>query len=243
MADAIFEEPRLAEIYDLLDQPERVDLSPYLAMAREFDVQSVVDIGCGTGILACRFAAQGLDVVGVDPAAASLAVARRRATADRVRWLVGTAETLPRLQADLVTMTGNAAQVFVADDAWMATLQACRRVLRPGGRLVFETRDPMKEGWKAWTRERSYRVFEAPVFGAVEAWVEVTDVHLPLVSFLWTFVFQRDGTVITSDSTLRFRSRSEVIASLLEADLPIEEVRDAPDRPGLEFVFVARRPS
>jgi hypothetical protein len=47
--------------------------------------------------------------------------------------------------------------------------------------------------------------------------------------------------VITSDSTLRFRSRVEVERSLESAGFVVDEVRDAPDRPGREFVFIAFR--
>ena len=56
-----------------------------------------------------------------------------------------------------------------------------------------------------------------------------------------TFVFGRDGAVLTSDSTLRFRGRGELEISLAAAGLAVDQVRDAPDRPGLEFVFIARR--
>jgi hypothetical protein len=54
-------------------------------------------------------------------------------------------------------------------------------------------------------------------------------------------VFEKDGAVLTSDSTLRFRGRDEVARSLLAAGFAVTEVRDAPDRPGREFVFVAAR--
>jgi SAM-dependent methyltransferase len=77
VADALFAEPRLAELYDPLD-PDRSDLDAYAAMAREFGAVTVVDIGCGTGTFACLLASAGLDVTAVDPAAASLAVARRK---------------------------------------------------------------------------------------------------------------------------------------------------------------------
>ena len=143
--DALFAEPKLAEIYDLLDSPDRADLAPYLAIADEFHAHSVLDLGCGTGNLACRLAALGKEVIGVDPAVASLAVAKRKAYANRVRWITGTAAQLKGVDVDLITMTGNVAQVFVTDEEWMATLRACRDALRPGGRLVFEVRDPAKE--------------------------------------------------------------------------------------------------
>ena len=63
----------------------------------------------------------------------------------------------------------------------------------------------------------------------------------PLVSFRWTWVFAQDGATLTSDSTLRFRERDEVEADLHAAGYDTVEVRDAPDRPGLELVFLARR--
>jgi hypothetical protein len=48
--------------------------------------------------------------------------------------------------------------------------------------------------------------------------------------------------VLTSDSTLRFRARDEVEATLIEQGYVVDEVRDAPDRPGRELVFFASRP-
>ena len=123
----------------------------------------------------------------------------------------------------------------------MATLRACRDALRPNGRLVFEVRDPTKEAWKGWNRDQSYKTIEAPGIGTVESWVELMNVHLPLVSFRHIFVFRKDGSVMTSESTLRFRSRLEIAEALSRAQLTVESVRNAPDRPGLEFVFITHR--
>jgi len=53
--------------------------------------------------------------------------------------------------------------------------------------------------------------------------------------------FRRDDLVLESSSTLRFRSRSEIEGSLVEEGFELVEIRDAPDRPGREFVFVTRR--
>jgi hypothetical protein len=62
-----------------------------------------------------------------------------------------------------------------------------------------------------------------------------------LVTFRWTWIFASDAAVLTSDSTLRFRSREELEADLVACGFSVDEVRDAPDRPGAEFVFVAGR--
>ena len=106
------------------------------------------------------------------------------------------------------------------------------------GHLVFETRDPAAEAWHSWTREHSYRSAALDV-GTVENWFEVTNVSLPCVSFRGTFLFSADGDVQISDSTLRFRAAAEVRGSLLDAGFGEPELRDAPDRTGMELVFIA----
>jgi SAM-dependent methyltransferase len=240
VADAIFEERRLAEIYDPLD-PDRSDLDLYAALTEEFGARTVLDVGCGTGTFACLLAARGIEVVGVDPAGASLDVARAKPGADRVRWIQGDATMLPPLRVDLVTMTANVAQVFLTDREWLSALHGVHAALRGGGRFVFETRDPARQAWRTWNREHSLARVDIPAAGTVETWVEVTDVSGEFVSFRHTFVFKTDETVLTSDSTLRFRDHAEITSSLLAAGFVVTEVRDAPDRPGLEFVFVAAR--
>lgn len=225
-------------MYDPLDADRR-DLDAYVAIVEEFGAARVLDLGCGTGTFACRLARRGVSVVGVDPAAASLEVARRKPGGDAVRWVHGTAGAAVDAGVDLVTLTGNVSQVFIEESDWSETLAFLRSALVPGGRLVFETRDPAQRAWERWTRQETQQRVDIPGVGPVEKWEELTDVALPFVSFRTTFVFESDGAVLTSSSTLRFRDRDEVTASLAAAGFVTDEVRDAPDRPGLEMVFVA----
>ncbi len=242
MGDAAFEHPRLAAIYDALD-PDRSDLDVYLAIARELGARRVLDVGCGTGTFALLLADRGVEVTGVDPARSSLRVAQGKPGAARVRWVHGDARALPPLQVDLATMTANVAQAIVDPLEWDSTLQGIFDSLRPGGHLVFETRDPAQEAWQEWNRAATHRVTEIDGVGAVESWVEVLDVAGPLVRFRGTCVFASDGEVLISDSTLRFRERDEVSEALIAHGYEVEDIRDAPDRPGREFVFFARRPA
>jgi SAM-dependent methyltransferase len=191
LADSLFEDRRLAELYDPLD-PDRSDLDAYLTLADELDARSVLDVGCATGTLACLLACQ----------------------------------------VDLVTMTGNVTQVFLSDDGWLSVLRSAKAALAPGGRLVFEVRDPGKQAWREWNRDRTYKQVSVAGVGTVETWVELTAVAGQLVSFRTTFVFAETGEVITSDSTLRFRPRDEIEVSLAATGLLLEEVRDAPIDPG-----------
>jgi SAM-dependent methyltransferase len=237
--DAIFADPRLARVYDAFDGP-RDDLAAYVAIAGELGADRVLDVGCGTGSLAIALAGTGRTVTGVDPAAASLDVARSKDGSAAVTWVHGDAAAVPAASADLAVMTGNVAQVFVTDEDWARVLRAIGAALRPGGYLVFETRRPERRAWEEWAADTGPVTLDLPGAGPVEQRREVTAVDLPLVSFRYTYTFLADGTVIASDSTLRFRDRADLESSLAAQDYRVLDVRDAPDRPGREFVFITQ---
>ena len=238
--DPIFSDRRLAATYDVFEG-DRDDLDVYEQLADELGARSVLDVGCGTGEMACRLARRGFVVTGLDPAAASVEIAAAKPGAAGVTWIVGDVNALPPMQVDMATMTGNVAQVFVADDEWLATLRGIRAALRPRGHLVFETRAPAVRAWEDWTPERTRQRAALPTGDTVETWCEVTGVEAGLVSFRWTNVFESDGARLTSDSTLRFRTSDEIERSLGATGYLVVDMRDAPDRPGREMVFIARR--
>ncbi|MEM9605683.1 MAG: class I SAM-dependent methyltransferase, partial [Pseudomonadota bacterium] len=94
----------------------------------------VLDLGCGTGTLACALAAQGHAVTGLDPSDTMLAVARHKPTADRVHWHHGDAATLPTdTRYDLITLTGHAVQCLRTDTELAGLLATVAEVLAPGG--------------------------------------------------------------------------------------------------------------
>jgi SAM-dependent methyltransferase len=238
--DAIFAHPRLASVYDAFDG-DRDDLTAYLDIACELGADRVLDVGCGTGSLAVLLAESGRSVVGVDPAEASLAVARAKDATGCITWVHGDATMVPAFGADLAVMTGNVAQVFLTDADWGQALAGIRAALRPGGYLVFETRRPERRAWEDWAADAGAVTLDIPGTGSVTERREVTDVSLPFVSFRHTYRFLADGAVITSDSTLVFRQRDEVESSLLAHGYRVLDVREAPDRPRREFVFIAER--
>jgi SAM-dependent methyltransferase len=119
----------------------------YAAIADELGARRVLDVGCGTGTFGLLLAERGLEVTGVDPADASLAVARAKPGSKRVKWVHGDATALPPLHVDLATMTGNAAQAIVDPTDWDGTLRGVHTALRPGSHFVFETRDPAYRAW------------------------------------------------------------------------------------------------
>ncbi|RJT79166.1 class I SAM-dependent methyltransferase [Arthrobacter cheniae] len=245
MPDAIFDHPRVARMDDPLD-PDRSDLDTYMNLVAEFEATAVLDVGCGTGTFCSRLVTErGLRVLGVDPAGASIDVARTKAGADRVTWVVGIAsdagaDPAHRQQYDLATMTANVAQVFLDDEEWVANLRAIRTCLRPGGHLAFESRVPSDRAWERWTKELTHQVVDIEGEGPVEDWVQVTRVDGELVTFESPTIFLADGERIESTSTLRFRSREALERSLSEAGFTDTEVRDLPYAPGRGWLVIAR---
>lgn len=101
------------------------------------DVESgdrVLDVGCGTGVLArtaVRRVGDAGHVAGVDPNEGMLAVAR--AASERVEWVSGTAEALPFEDGAFDRAVSQFALMFFADRP--KGIAEMARVVRPGGAL------------------------------------------------------------------------------------------------------------
>jgi SAM-dependent methyltransferase len=242
--DEHYVDPRLVALYDI-ENPRGADTDFYLGLADELDARCIVDLGCGTGLLTRELATAGRQVLGVDPAPAMLAVARRQPGAEHVRWVEGDARALGTPDADLLVMTGNVAQVFLDDADWLRTLAAIHAALRPGGYLAFESRNPHDRAWERWNRAATYAQFDSPN-GPMESWLELVQVGEDRVCFAGHNVFLSTGEVVVVQSELRFRSRDELSRTLADAGFTVEHVYGDWDKGPLlstsrVMIFVARR--
>ncbi len=217
MPCASYTDPRLAAVYDALNPPT-VEDAFHLDLAGDTPC-SVLDMGCGTGRLACDFAARGHRVTGADPARAMIDIARARPGGDAVTWILSDAES-PALDArfDLIVMIGHVFQVFLDNEDVRAALAGLRRHLAPGGRLAFATRNPAVAEWKSWTPDLTRVRVEVPGKGGVDVHYDIRAAAGPLVTFETHFRFGPKD-VATTASTLRFMDRDEVAAFLAEAGL------------------------
>jgi SAM-dependent methyltransferase len=227
---AEFTDPRLVAIYDTINA-YAADTQPrfYAQLAAELGATSIVDLGCGTGLITCELARQGYRMTGIDPAPAMLELARRRSYGDRVFWIDGDASRIGTPNADLAIMTGHVAQFFLTDESWHATPTALRPALRPGGRLAFESRNPGAREWESWTGAARWSA-DDPTAGRVDTWFEVNDVRDGIVSYTIHYVFAATGEEVVSPVKLRFRTVEELTQSLADAGFAVERVYGDWDR-------------
>jgi len=135
-----------AEVYDELFVPALFQQWGIVvaAAAGVAPNQRVLDVACGTGVLACAAAAMvGSDggVAGVDPNEDMLAVARRKRTTVAVEWRIGCAESLPFPDGTFDAVVSQFGFMFFEDRC--AALREMARVLRPGGRLAVAVCDAL----------------------------------------------------------------------------------------------------
>jgi len=110
--------------------------------------KTVLDIGCGGGILAESMAAHGASVTGIDLGEAPLAVAKLhlRESGQKVEYLRVSAEDLAAERPgsfDVVTCMEMLEHV--PDPA--STIEACAGLVKPGGQVFFSTINRNPKSW------------------------------------------------------------------------------------------------
>lgn len=219
--DKLYHDPALARFYDL-ENRWGADLDYCLHLAD--GARSVLDLGCGTGQLAARLA-DCRTVVGVDPAAAMLDIARCRPGGQRVAWVEADARDV-RLgrRFDLVLLTGHAFQVFLADEDQRAVLSTIAAHLAPGGRFIFDTRNPAAQAWRDWTPGQSRRKFEHPGLGTVEAWNDIVqDAATGIVTYQTHYRVLAGERHYSAASRIQFTTQEKLAAMLDRAGLAVDE--------------------
>lgn len=134
---------RLVDLYDE-DNPDGPDHDFYRALADERHAKSVLDLGCGTGILTATLVRDDRTVVGVDPSAGMVTYARRRPGASSVTWILGDSRSIPDVQFDYTVMTGNVVQHILGTD-WDRTFAIFAAAWLPAALSLSKAATPPQE--------------------------------------------------------------------------------------------------
>lgn len=245
MHNGEFQHPRLAQIYEEFNGVTAAE-DFFLSLANENPRSKILDLGCGTGRLTLMLAGAGHSVMGIEPALASLEVARGKPNAEHVAWIHGLADDAPSAAFDLALMTNHVAQFIAEEDEWAATLAHLHRALLPGGRLVFDTRDPSARSWETWNPQNSREQTVLPSGETLNYWIEVEKVEGETVTFVQHYVFADSPQQYLSRSTFRFRPEQGLRESLSRAGFGVEAIYGGWQREALgqgdgEYIVLARK--
>ena len=131
---------------------------------------TVLEVACGTGLVAIPLAQQGILVTGMDIVPAMLAHARNKSEAlgFSIRWFQGDARNFDLSEKfNFIYMTGNAFQAFLNNADQQDLLQNIRKHLTADGIFAFETRNPNWDDcstdlneteWMTYTNDKGFTV-------------------------------------------------------------------------------------
>jgi SAM-dependent methyltransferase len=248
MADSAskqFTDPLLASAYDALNALGD-DGDFWLAEIEKLSPKTIIDLGCGTGLLTCELARRGYSTIGIEPAGAMLDIARKKPDAEKVQWIEGGYEKFEGIEADMILMTSHVAQFFLEDSEWEAMLKAAYKALKQGGHIVFDSRTPIFPPYQTWPTEQSPRRVQDHALGPIDWHYKLLGIEGNRVRYELHFHFVDSDEKVTSTDKLIFRSREELIKSLENAGFKVETVYGdwdgslaIPDSP--EMIFVASK--
>lgn len=242
-----FSDPRLVSIYNAVN-----DISDYknfyLTIVKRLEAKKIIDIGCGTGLLTCELAKQNYEVIGIEPSEDMINIARKSESGDRVTWVIGDALKLKDHNADVAIMTGHVSQFYLEVDYWIKALTAINQALHLGGYLVFESRNPNTKPWfKGWPQsKKNANVYKDQVVGEVKWWYEPIETRKNRIIYKNRYYISNTGENLTSINELIFRSKNEIVNSLLKTGFTVEEVYGDWDgskanEVSPELIFVAKK--
>lgn len=239
-----FTDTDLIAIYDAVNPiDDKIDF--FVELARDVQAHTIIDLGCGTGLLSHELVKRGHSVIGVEPAAGMIDQAVQK-YGNTAQWIVGGYETLAvPMHADMAIMTGHVAQFFLEDTAWNEALHAIRAAVKPGGCLVFESRNPLVRPFTTWPDSAGHEMIADTPLGSVEWWCEKLAYADGYATYELHYLFKESGKEIVTLNTLRFRTYEDLRASLQHAGFTIDRMYGGWDKSPFdtqspEMVFVAK---
>ena len=173
----------------------------------------VLDVACGTGVLAreaaLRLGGEGF-VAGLDASPGMLAVAKRLAPA--IEWREGVAESLPYEAESFDAIVSQFGLMFFRDRA--GALREMKRVLAPGGRIAVAV-------WESLDNSQAYPI-EVALLERIAGERAANALRAPFVlgdRAELTTLFRDAGVASVEITTHNGTARFPSIKTMVEADL------------------------
>jgi len=173
--------------------------------------ETVLDVACGTGVVAVTAARRGAYVRGLDLSPALLEDARRNAAVigAEIEFVEGDVEALPYADASFDVVLSQFGHMFAPRPE--VAIAEMLRVLKPGGRIAFSTWPPELMIGRMFALTAAY-LPPPPGVAPPPAWGEPTVVRERLGENVRELRFQRDEMSIPALSPQHYRGTIELTA-------------------------------
>ncbi len=200
--------------------------------------QELLDVACGTGVVAVTAARRGARVRGLDLSPVLLEDARKNAEVigAQIEFREGDAEALPYADATFDVVLSQFGHMFAPRPE--VVTREMLRVLKPGGRIAFSTWPPELYIGKMFALVARYMP-PPPGVAPPPAWGDPNVVRERLGDAVSSIEFDRDDMFVPSLSPQHYRAMMEVTAGpviKLAATLAGEPQRLAQFRGELEAI-------
>jgi SAM-dependent methyltransferase len=189
--------------------------------------EAVLDVACGTGVVAITAARRGARVRGMDLSPVLLADARRNAAVINagIEFLEGDVEVLPYADASFDCVLSQFGHMFAPRPE--VAIAEMLRVLKPGGRIAFSTWPPEMMIGRMFALTAAY-LPPPPGVAPPGAWGEVSVIRQRLGDAVSELSFQRDEMSVPSLSPQHYREWMELTAGPLIR--LVQSLADQPER-------------
>jgi len=204
---------------------------PLVAHAGIRSGQRVLDVACGTGVVAITAARAGASVVGLDLTPELIVTARENArlAACDIAWHEGDAEALPFEDASFDAVVSQFGHMFAPRPD--VTVGEMLRVLKPGGTLAFSTWPPELYVGRTFSLVGKYMPPPPPGAAPPVEWGDPLIVRARLGTAVRDVVFDRAAMEVPALSPQHMRALTERTAGPI---LKLVEMLGAKDPTALE---------
>lgn len=172
--------------------------------------QRVLDVGCGTGVVAITARRLGAKVVGLDLTPELLARAKEHGAEqgyEDIEWRQGDAEDLPFRDGEFDVVLSQFGHMFAPRP--QQTTREMLRVLRPGGTIAFSTWPPELGFGQIFATVGKYAPPLPEGASPVSQWGDVATVRERLGAGVRDLVFDRETMAFPAMSPAHYRANLE----------------------------------
>jgi len=241
--NAEFQNKRLAQIYENFNQFSE-DKDFWISIIGRLGISDITDFGCWTWLLTQGLMELWYKVRWIDPAKAMLSQAINKNRGDKINYIEWDYRVLENFSTDLVLMTSHVVQ-FVWENEWMSLLQKAYWVLGKWWYILFDSKNPLPEPWKNYTKEQ-YNKTKETQFWPVNMQIETTATVWNTSEHTIYYTFEHTWEQLISKNTLIYRTKDELEESLVDAGFKILDIYGwwdfrAYDDACEEMIFLAKK--